>query len=226
MPTVADIIQEIAEVGVVNSRLSSNYLGWLNRAQRWVCGRRNWNFCFDYQQFTLVGGTSSFQLGPSFKALAPERSPVSYIAPGGGAPITVNISSRAQLSRFWTSWTAYFYTPNTFWLPPTWMFLEQDNNGQWTLNLPPSIVAQNDITYGVSAYYFPADFTSGSNTNGLTTHPILIDALINYTKALAYWAQDPTDQRGAAARTIAEQAMTSAAYDDVLTRSSGRAIHM
>lgn len=223
---LADILQELAELGVNNPRLSSNYRAWVNRSQRAIAQRRNWNVCHDVQQVTLLAGNNSVSLGPTFKQLAPERSPISYVSPTGGSPIPVQVISRAVASRYRSFWSFPFYAVTQPYLPPRYVFVEQDANGPWTMYLPPEIIVQADTTFNVEAYYYPADLVNGNDSNGITTHGALSDALINRAKSMAYYAIDPTDPKGQAAEQLSEKYIMQAAYEDTAQRSGGRAIHM
>jgi hypothetical protein len=224
--TVSQLLQEIAEVGVSNPRLSSNFMGWLNRAQRNICQRGNFNGMHQVNEVTLLAGNNSVSLGTSYKDAAPEYPAVTYVSPTGGSPIPCKVISRAMASRYRSFWSFPFYAVTQPYLPPRYVFIEQDSAGPWTLYLPPEIIAQADTTFNIEGFFYPDDFVSGSDTNWLTTHGALCDALINLTKALAYRAIDPTDPKAMASDQEYDKYFLQARYMDTAQRLSGRQIHM
>lgn len=222
---LSEVIHECGELAVKDRALISDIKGFVNRAQKTICQRRNWNFMHDRQQATITAGGTSANMPATFKELGTERSPVSYTNPANGLPITVTVSSRSELERLGYYRGIYFATLPASYLPIGYVFIEQNAGGVWTLNIPQQYIASSNIVFNIQAYYFPADLVLGTDHNGLTDHGDLAEALINKTKALAYFSQDPTDPRGVAALQMYEQQMRQAAYDDTRQRIAGRAMH-
>jgi hypothetical protein len=176
-----------------------------------------------------TGGTITFRsvgLGSTFKCLASEKSPVTYDDPTGTnpRPIPVDVISRAISNRIG------YYNPSvntvTNSYPIQYVFLELNGpTGEWGLYLPPQYQPVA-ITFNVSGYFYPADLSLGTDSNALTNHPMLEEALINMTKARAYFAEEVDNPKGTAALALAEQAIRSAQYSDAAQEFSGRPIRL
>lgn len=230
---LSQIIFEVAELGVRSIRIDSDAKRFVNRAQKKICERRNWSFMRDLINRTIIAQEFSVNMPSDFKELCEERSPVTFNQPTNGAPLPCYITSRARLDRlnFWSYWpfaSTYigFYTIQ-------YVFMEQrrdppgdnTNDGPWTLNISRWYPNSTDITYNISCYRYVPDLVLGTDHNPLTDHGDLGDALINLTKALCYFSEDPTDPRGQAAMAIYENAYRSAAYTDARQKVGGQSVH-
>ena len=180
---------------------------------------------------TTTGGTGgtialrSVSLGGTFKQLSGERSPVSYQDPTSSSPfpIPVQVVSRPAADR--TATVPYSNAQPTAY-PIQSVYLEQNGpGGQWALYLPAQY-APTPITFQVSAYYYPADLTLGTDHNALTDHGDLCEALVNLAKARAYFAEEVDSPKGTAALALYEQAYKSASYSDVAQGFGGRQLRM
>ena len=176
-----------------------------------------------------TGGTITFRsvsLGSTFKCLGSEKGPVTYDDPTGNnpRPIPVDVVSRAITNRIGYYNPSLNTVTNTY--PIQYVYLEQNGpSGEWGLYLPAQY-QPTAITFNVTAYFYPADLELGTDSNALTNHPMLEEALINMTKARAYFAEEVDSPKGAAAAVLAEQAIRSAQYGDVQQEFSGRPIRM
>lgn len=222
---VTEILQEIGELSVNNPRLSSNYIGFLNRAQRMIAQRGNFNGSHDLLQVTMPSGQSAVDLGPTFKAVTSETSGVAYINPAGSGRISVQVSSRAKCNRWWTWWNFPWYSASQPYLPPRVVFIEQNAGGNYYMNLPPLIVAQADINFEVECYTYPAPLKNGNDTNWMTEHGQLCDALINLVRNLAFRSINQFEE-AAISYAEYEKYYLQARYADTRQRSSGRALNM
>lgn len=223
--TLQEILQEVGELSLSNPRLSSNYIGFVNRAQRQICQRGNFNGMHSLLQVTMLAKTSAVDLGPSYKALTSEQSSVAYINPAGSGRISVMVKSRAQCNRWWTSWNFPWYSASQPYLPPRIVFIEQNAGGNYYMNLPPLIVAQADINFEVECYTYSAPLQNGNDTNWLTQHGSLCEALINLTRNLAFRSVNQFEE-AAISYAEYEKYYKQARTEDALQRSAGRAIHM
>ena len=176
-----------------------------------------------------TGGTITFRsvsLGSTFKCLSNEKSPITYDDPTGTnpRPIPVDVISRAISNRIGYYNPSFNTVTNTY--PIQYVFLEQNGpSGEWALYLPEQYQPVA-ITFNVSAYFYPVDLALGTDSNALTNHPMLEEALINLTKARTYFAEETDSPTGIAAMAMAEQAIRSAQYADVTQEYSGRPLRM
>lgn len=224
-----EILLECGELGNTSSRVNQEWRRFVNRAQRRIAQRRDWNFCHDVRTVTIKSGQLSSPLDKNFKKLANEKSPISYQDPTVPfpLPIPVEVISRAQADRMgYNPWTTPFPTaPVCFSL--RYVFLEQNGpNGQWMLYLPVQAIANPTAVYTVSAYYYPSDLQNADDHNGMTDHPELGDALINLTKGMAYFAEDSTSPQGVACMEEYEKCYRRASYSDCQQRFGGRPLMM
>lgn len=178
-----------------------------------------------------TAGTAAFRsapLGTDFKCLSAEESPVSINYAGYNLP--VRVCSRAEIERKgiwpWVEYTMPIPMPGQPY-PVLMVYLQRNGNNQWTLNTPiqfgtPSI----PMAFTVSAYYFPATLSLGTDTSAITEHGELCEALIAKTKELAYRAEDPTDKRAEASRMTYEEHISAALYSDSSIATSGRTLRM
>ncbi len=175
----------------------------------------------------LAGGVSA-PLGDTFKELSSEKSPVSYTdASLGQSNVPVKVASREEIESWWP-WPWPFGPilvpiPGSY-LPIRVVFIEC-NDGQWAINIPPQFAATNTLVFNVSAYWYPPDLLLGTDRNSLTDHGDLAEALIARAKAMAFFAEDPTDKRGMACMLNYQQLYKSALYADERQKTAGRTLH-
>lgn len=176
--------------------------------------------------FTIPSGSLNVSLGATFKQLSSEQSPVSYTYGIYNLPVTVASREQVEASgAWWTTYQNFTPTPGGTW-PIRVVFIEQNAGGNWTINLPPQCVQGSETPFNVSAYYFPADLALGTDSNALTNHGMLADALLNKAKAIAYAAEDPTDKRVAASLALYEDYFRQACYEDNAQQFGGRTLRM
>lgn len=225
--TCSDLTREISELGVRNGRFDMDYRGWINRAQKTIASRRNWTFMHNRGQFTIPSGSTSVSLGSTFKQLSSEQSPVSYTY--GIYNLPVYVASREEIEGRgiwpWTNGPTFQPTPGGAW-PIRVVFIEQNSGGNWTINIPPQFAPQLDLTFNVSAYFYPADLALGTDHNALTDNGFLGDALLNLVKSIAYSSEDSTDKRVMGCRALYEDYFNQAAYEDAARQYSGRTLRM
>lgn len=214
--TLADIIREVGELGVRSAALESDYRNFVNRAQRQIAERNNWSFMHSIQTAVILTGTTSIALSTRFKELAPEKSPVTYTDTGEGRQVPVIVMSRAEIDRLNRRGGFPYIRPTVY------VWIEQVDDGTYKLNIPAPNPASNDVTFQLACYLFPADLALGSDTNGMTTGGELTQALISKTKELAYFSEDPTDERGIAANKLYEYHVKQAAQQDSRRKLAGR----
>lgn len=222
---LSELVYEIGELGLRDSRLDLDYRGFINRAQKTIASRRNWTFLHNRAPFTIPGGSTSVSLGSTFKQLSSEQSPVSYTY--GIYNLPVYVASREEIESRgvwpWTNGPTFQPTPGGAW-PVRVVFIEQNNGGNWTLNIPPQFAPQLDLTFNVSAYFRPADLALGTDHNALTDNGFLADALMNL--AMAYAIKDPTDKRVPGFKALYEDYFRQACYEDAQRQFSGRTLRL
>ena len=228
--TLSDIIYEVGELGLKNARLDADYKGFVNRAVRAIAMRRNWTFLHERLSVTMTAGTVTAPLvsavsGATFKQLSTEQSPVTYTCPTQGIDIPVWVRSREEIERR-IHILSYPYSK-----PLTTVFLELNTNsgpnaGVWTINLPKPFPETTNITFNVSCFTIPAPLSAGGDSNAITNHPELVEAVINRTRSIAYFAEDTTDKRGISAMLLYENSYKLAAHEDALVSLGGQSIHM
>lgn len=227
--TLTEIVYEVQQLGVKSSRTLADSKNFVNRAIRRVAQRRNWTCLHDIRTATMPSGSNEAPLDPNFKALSSEKSPVSYQDPTTSMtlPIPCEVTSRALSTRMG-------YNPfvaispavlNTF--PLRYVYIEQNAGGRWTLFLPQQYQTNpTSVVFTISAYYYPETLVLGDDSNGITNHPELCDAVINLAKHLAYAAEEVDNPKADAALSLYERAYKSAAYSDVAQQFSGRQLQM
>lgn len=218
--TLADLVFELGELGVRSQRLESDYVRFINRAHQMIQSRNNWSFMHSRIQVTINGGENSGVIQSNFKELSPEKSPVTY-ADNSGRPVPCLVSSRAVIER-----TGDFvsFQPARLMQPVQIVFLETDGATK-TLNLAPRFLAPKDITFTLDCFLFLPALTLGNQSDFITNSPMLGDALLNKAKAIAYFAEDPGDQRGFACEKQYQEYYRSALYADQRSKIAGRAVH-
>lgn len=227
--TLAEILYEAGELGNTSQRVSLDWKRFVNRAVRKIVQRRNWSACHDQRSVFIQQGVTSAPLDKNFKCLSSERSPVSYQDPTVPYPLPVpcEVISRAMANRMgFNPWTTPFPTaPVCFSL--RYVYIERNGpGGAWTLNLPIQAIANPATTFTISGFYFPNDLINADDSNAITNHPELCDAVINLTKYLAYSAEDNAPQQEQIMRQRYEESYNHAAYGDAYQSLQGRALRM
>lgn len=223
MTPLSTILTEIGELGCRNPKIQQNLLGWVNRAQRSIAQRRNWTWMHSQQTATITAGNTSANLSARFKELSPERSPITFTAPGATSPTPVQIKSRAELEGLAPGADAVVTAGNYY--SPYYVFLEQNDAGLWTINTAAGYIHAANSTYAISCYLYPADLSAAAPTNALTDDADLVEALIAKTRSMAYLSEDSADQRGIAAMQQAQTHIAVAAVADAHRRLAGRRLH-
>lgn len=225
----AEILYECSSLANQSTRIELDWTRLINRAQRRICQRRSWSFCHDQRQVTVNQGTLSANLDANFKELSSEKSPISYNDPSQTYqfPIPCVLISRARADRqgYNPFFAPYPTLLNAF--PLRYVFIERNGpNGFWTLNIPQQYMVNPTAVFNVSGYYYPDDLKLGDDHNGVTDHPELCDALINLSKALAYYSEDETNPRGDKCMELYEDNYRKASYSDTQQRLMGRSLTM
>jgi len=223
--TLEQLIREIGELSVKNGRLNSDIRGWVNRAQRTICERRNWTFMHDTIEVDIAANTAKASLPAEFKELATENSPVSFSVSGSNVPLPVRVLSRAEINRRGNVFPLVYTQAVSTQAPILEVFIEQNAEGTWTLNIANTAQQSNPVTFTVSGYFYVPDLEKGSDQNALTNHGDLVEALIARTKAIAYGSQDETDERITACMANYDRHIRDAIYADASKKNGGRALH-
>lgn len=223
--TLEQLTREIGELSVRNERVKSDVKGWINRAQLAICERRNWNFMHSQQSVTIASGQTSGNMPANFKELAPERSPIIFTAPGMAFPTPVRVMSRAQLDQIAPYWSNFYTSNSSGYWTPFYVFIERDDGGLWTINVPVTYPAAQNATYNVSCYLYAAPLVLATDSNGLTASSELCEALIKWVAAKAYQMDDPTDPKGAASMALYNEHIERASIHDARQRIAGRPMH-
>lgn len=227
--TLTEITHEIGDLSLKSIAQDSDIKNLINRAQRSIAQRNNWSFLHNRLSVGVLSGDTGVDLPATFKQLSDEKSPVSYTdASLGQSNVPVKVASREEIESWWP-WPWPFGPvlvpiPGSY-LPIRVVFLEQ-NAGQWRLNIPPQFAATSILVFNISAYWYPKDLLLGTDRNALTDHGELAEALVNRAKAIAYFAEDPTDPRGMAAMNLYQASYRTALYADSAQKTGGRALHM
>lgn len=224
---LSQIIYRVGELGVKNAVTDLDIVEFINEAQREVADRKLWSFMHDYRTATMVSGQTKAPLGVTFKQLGTEESPVSFNYSNYQLP--VKVLSRARIDGMgiwpWLNGPFSLSIPGGY-MPAMVTFLEQDAGGEWTLNVPVQYIVTQDITFNVSAYYYPDNLTVGTATNAFTNDGNLCQAIVNIAKERAYSNVETDSQKATAARMLAEQAIERAIYSDGQKSMGGRTMRM
>lgn len=224
---LSELLYEVGELRAPNGdRLRSDYKRFINRAQRTIASRRNWTFMKDVNDYVMAAGTTSIEMPFEFKCLQIQRSPITYTNPETNFPLPVTVKTRAELERLGMAVTGYYPYP-TGAKPLRFCYMENSGpGGNITLNIPPQNTPSSDLTFHVSGFFYPSDLVQANDHNRLTDDPELADALVNLTKALAYFALNPTDVNGLACQQLATDRINLASAQDAHRNISGMSIHM
>jgi len=226
--SLSEILQEIGELSNRGNALQSNIRGFVNRAQRSICSRRDWQWMHDRKPVSIPDGETSGPMPSGFKKLSDEASPISYSMGNFDIPVTVTSRSRLEM---WFPWPYQFnittYQQPGIPLPILIVFMEMDgpSNG-WRLHIPPQFAQHQALSFNVSGFYYPEDLNLGTDSNFITDNGDLCEALINKAKSLAYFAEDPASKQGIAAQALYEYHLSTAMYTDAAVAYQGRPLRM
>lgn len=226
--TRSEIIEECAGLGVKDPRLDVYWGQWLNRAQKRIAQRKNWNLMHDVRPVTVLSGATSVLLGKEFKQLGEEESPVSFNYGQYRMPVKVTSRARIEGLGFWPLLNGPLCLPAPYgYIPIQVVFIEQDGpGGQWNLSVPSQYSISTNCVFNISAFWYPQDLLQGSDHNAMTDHGELCEAIINLTKSLAYFAEESDSVKGQAAMELYEASYQSALYSDVAQSMGGRTPRM
>lgn len=218
---LAEIIEEAAGLGVKDPILDVFWKQFVNRAQRRICQRKNWTFMGQNRPITVLSGSTSAPMGRDFKQLGEEESPVSFTYGLYKLPVKVTTRERVEAAGIWPLQNGPFSLPIPGGYMPVQVVFLECTGGEWTLSVPPQYSVTTDAVFNVQGFWFPADLKLGDDSNALTNHGELCEALINLTKALAYHAKETNDPRGDAAMKLYEEAFEVALYSDSAQSRNG-----
>lgn len=221
------LVREV-RYSVKSAQLQQDLKGMVNRAIKTIAERRNWSAMHDLRAITIPSGYSQTSLGSDFKQLSEEESPVSFTYGNYRIAVQVTSRSRIELAGIWPfpNGPLSFPVPGGF-MPVRVVFLERNGpGGEWTLNVPPQFSITQPAVFNVQAYWYPAVLVKGSDTNPFTMDGNLSDAIMMLARAYAYRSEDPTDERGAAAKEEAEESIVRAMYAESAIAMGGRNLRM
>lgn len=230
-----EILIEVGELPGTNQRTNLDLKRFVNRAVRSISNRKNWTFLKSIRPYVILSGQTGVSMGPDFKCLSGEESPISVTYNAGNQTfrLPVRVLSREEVERqlYWP-WIGQFLNqpvPGGY-VPIRVVFMERNadghESGEWYLKIPPQFYVQANSPYNVSAYYHPRPLILGTDSNPVTNDPDLADAVVNYAKSLMYAAVDPTSKQAAACMAMFEDHFTEADYTDGFVQYSGRSLRM
>lgn len=235
---LSDLIREVGELSGANNRTDLEIKRFVNRAVQAICARSNFNWMRDIRPFVILSGQHSVSLGPEYKCLSPEESPVSVNYTAGPGPdqifkLPCRVLSIEEVQRelYWPWIGQYLNQPVPGgYVPLRVVFFQYNatgfNSGTWRLHVPPQFSVTSDSPYNVSAYYYPSPLILPTDRNACTDDPDLADAVVNYAKYLKYAAVDETDKRALACRAMFEEHFEQADYTNSFVKFSGRTLRM
>lgn len=226
--TLFDVIQEVGELSLRSPRTEINVRGYVNRAIKAIAQRKNWTFMHNISQVTIPSNQTSVVMPATFKQLSEQNSPISFEYGLYRLPVTVTTRSQIEACGLWPLMNGPLSTPLPGgYLPIRVVFMERDGpGGMWTLNVPPQFILTQNMTFWVQGYYLPTDLVSAGDTNAFLEQGELIEAVIARAKAIGFFAEDPTNPKGAAAMQQFEMHFQNAAYSDVAQLYSGVSLRM
>jgi hypothetical protein len=230
-----DLVREVGELPGRSQRTDQDVKRFINRAIRAIANRKNWSFLHDNRPYVILTGDTSVSMGPDFKCLSTEESPISVSYEAGNMTyrLPCRVLSREEVERqlFWP-WIGQFLNqpvPGGY-VPIRVVFMERDSTGGqggvWRLHIPPQFNVQSNSPYNVSAFYFPKPLIHPDDTNAITEDPDLADAVVNYAKSLKYSAENEMDSRAKMCLAAYEEHFTQADYSDELIKYAGRSLRM
>ena len=220
--TLEQITQEILDSGIDGSKVSQSLKLWINRAIGNIATRNNFNCLRNLTAFTIAAGNNSVTL-TNFKALGPEKSPVSTVLPGQSLPYPVQVISRSSSEEHAPGWMGFATIP-TGTAPLQFVYIE-NAQAVWKLFIPANFRATSDLTFTLDAYFYPAALATSADNNGVTNHPILCESVVHMVKAMCYRNEDPSDKRIVALNNEAGALIRTAVHQDALAKLSGRSLH-
>lgn len=230
-----NLIREVGELPGGNARTDMDIKRFVNRAVMAVAQEQNWTFLRDVRAYTILSGTHSVSMGPNYKCLSDEKSPISvtYNAGDQTFKLPVLVISEEELQRFmYFPYIGQFTnqpTPGGY-VPIRVVYMKRNmtggDGGTWRLHIPAQFTVISDSPYNVSAYYYPSPLVLGTDHNPLTDDPNLCDAVVNYAKWLKYCAVDETSKQAIASKAMYDEHFRNANYADQRARFSGRTLRM
>lgn len=226
-----DLIREVS-YAVPDDLLRNDLKPVVNRAIRAIAQRGDWTCTHSRRAVVLPSGATSTPLSALYKKLTSEITPITLAY--GQYNLPVRVVSREQVEA-WGTWPWPMDNLTNVPLPGVTcplrvVFLEQNGpGGPWAIHIPPQFPSAVELTFHISAYWYPEDLRAGQDSNNLTNHPDLGDAITNLAKSMLY-AMNLRDKVNVAAfqaaRTIYEQNIKSAFYSDAAIWRSGRLMRM
>lgn len=220
---LSQLVRYVGEIGLKNPKLDSDVRDFVNQAVRYVAERYNWNGMHNWSQVTLLSGSTSVTMPPTFKELSEQASPISFSYNQYNLPVIVSTRSQIEACGLWPLMNGPLSMPLPGgWMPIRVVFMEQDGpGGLWTLNVPPQFIITNNCVFNVQAYYYPLDLQQGSDSNALTNNGQLSQAIIALAKAFAFLNDDETAKQGEAAMARFETLFDIALYEDTKRKYNG-----
>jgi hypothetical protein len=220
MATLADLTREIGEMEIRGNPFKTDVKGWVNRAIRAIAERREWTWMHSRQSVTILAGATSANLSARFKCLDSQRSPVTFTAPGANFPTPVFVKTRAELERMNPGAFGNVVNASGAW-SPFYVFIEKNDDGLWTINVPPMLPYATAATYAISCFLYPEELTAGDDTNGCTNNGELAEAIIMWCKWKALPKSEPESQ---AARATFNDIIQTQAVADARSTLLGRTV--
>lgn len=209
---------------------------FVNRAVRAIANRKNWTFLHSERTYIMQAGDTEVSMGPDFKELSNEESPISVSYQSGSNQVfrlPVRVLSREEVERqlYWPWINQYLNQPVPGgYVPIRVVFMERNSSGHgagvWRLKIPPQFYVTSESPYNVSGFYYPAALVLPTDTNPITEDPDLADAVVNYAKYLKYAAVDETSKQAMAAKAMFDDHFKEADYTDEWVKYAGRSIRM
>jgi hypothetical protein len=232
---LSDLIREVGELPGGSNRTDQDVKRFVNRAVREICARKNFTFTADVRSYVIQSGNHSVSLGPDYKCLSGEESPVSVTYNAGNQtfklPVRVLSLEEVERQSYWP-WIGQYLnqpTPGGY-IPIRVVYFQYQSTGfeagTWRLHIPAQFYVIADAPYNVSAFFYPPELKLPTDHNAVTDDPHLADATVNYAKALKYFAEDETSKRGVAAMALYEDHFSKANYTDAFVKYSGRTLRM
>ncbi len=227
-----ELIYEAGELGFDSIKQQSNWVRYINRAVQAIAQYKNWPCLHDRRPYVILAGDHSVSLGPQFKCLSGEQSPISVTFQNGDSsydlPVSVISRELCEQTLYWPSINQIVGGPPVpgGYIPIRVVFLERDNGGDWRLHIPQPFIVVPNSPYNVSAFYYPNPLKLGTDRNPITDHPDLVECVINYACSLALFSEDKTSKQGAAARALYKESLTAADYTEDRARWIGQVMRM
>lgn len=214
--TLGEIILECGELSLRSPRIEINIRGYVNRAIKAIAQRHNFTGMHQISTVVIPSGQTSVTMPPTFKQLSEQQSPISFTYGSYRLPVTVTTRSQIEACGLWPLMNGPLSTPlPSGYLPIRVVFMERDGpGGLWTLNVPPQFIITQDMPFNVQGYYLPDELVSVGDSNFFTNQGEVVEAVIARTKAIGFFAEDPTNPKGAAAMEQFENHFQNCLYAD------------